>query len=107
MDPRTGDLLPGASATLPDGSPAIVEFIREFKNNLNVFSESSLVDLDWSNVVVAGSAVVTSLLAVPKEHASSKRALRRYFHEQLAPASDVDLFVSLPHYLSLKWADRL
>jgi hypothetical protein len=37
--------------------------------------------------------VVTPLLSVPEEHASSKRALRSYYHEQLAPASDVDLFL--------------
>ena len=77
----------------PDGSPAIVQSLKEFRTNFNVFSESSLVDLDWSNVVVAGSAVVTSLLAVPEKHAASKRALRQYYHEELAPASDVDLFL--------------
>ena len=77
----------------PNGSPAIVQSLRDFKTHFNVFSESSLVDLDWSNVVVAGSAVVTSLLAVPEKHAGSKRALRQYYHELIAPASDVDLFV--------------
>lgn len=77
------------------GDLAIVPSIRDFKTNFNVFSESSLVDLDWSNVVVAGSAVVTCLLAVPEKHAGSKRALRQYYHEQIAPASDVDLFVCM------------
>lgn len=48
----------------PSGSPAIVSSMREFKNNFNLFSESSLVDLDWSNVIAAGSSVVTSLLPV-------------------------------------------
>ena len=48
----------------PSGSPAVVGSMKEFKNNFNVFSESSLVDLDWSNVVAAGSSVVTSLLPV-------------------------------------------
>ena len=77
----------------PDGSPAIVQSLRDFKTNFNIFSESSLVDLDWTNVVVAGSAVVTSLLAVPEKHGGSKRTLRQFYHEQLAPASDVDLFL--------------
>jgi ankyrin repeat protein len=77
----------------PDGSPAIVQSLKEFQTNFQLFSESSLVDLDWSNVVVAGSAVVTSLLPVPEEHNHSKRALREYYHQQLAPASDVDLFL--------------
>jgi hypothetical protein len=53
---------------MPDGSPAIVGSMKEFKNNFNLFSESSLVDLDWSNVVAAGSSVVTSLLPVPAPH---------------------------------------
>jgi hypothetical protein len=52
----------------PDGSPAIVGSMKEFKNNFNLFSESSLVDLDWSNVVAAGSSVVTSLLPVQAPH---------------------------------------
>lgn len=76
-----------------NGSLAIVPTLRDFRNNLNVFSESSLVDMDWSNVVVAGSAVVTSLLSVPEPCNASKAALRKYYHEQIAPASDVDLFL--------------
>ena len=79
-------------------SLAIVPSLREFRTNFNCFSESSLVDLDFSNVVVAGSAVVTSLLAVPEKYAGSKRALRQYYHEHIAPASDVDLFVSKAYH---------
>lgn len=51
------------------------------------------MDLDWSNVVAAGSAVVTALLPVPAPHNESKRNLRAYYHQTLAPASDVDLFL--------------
>ncbi|EDU40091.1 Ankyrin repeat domain protein [Pyrenophora tritici-repentis] len=76
-----------------NGTPAVVQSLKEFQKNFQLFSESSLVDMDWSNVVVAGSAVVTSLLPVPEEHNRSKRALREYYHQQLAPASDVDLFL--------------
>ncbi|KIW62826.1 hypothetical protein PV04_10956 [Phialophora macrospora] len=76
-----------------NGAPATVQSLKEFKTNFNLFSESSLVDLDWSNVVCAGSAVVTSLLPVDAPHNESKRALRTYYHENLAPASDVDLFL--------------
>jgi hypothetical protein len=36
---------------------AIVQSLKEFQTNFQLFSESSLVDLDWSNIVVAGSAV--------------------------------------------------
>jgi hypothetical protein len=77
----------------PDGSPAIVQDIKEFQQNFALFCESSLVDLDWSNVVAAGSSVVTCLLPVPEKHKKSKKALRQYYHEMIAPASDVDLFI--------------
>lgn len=46
-----------------------------------------------SNVVAAGSSVTTALLPVPEKWAGSKRSLREYYHEHLAPASDVDLFL--------------
>jgi hypothetical protein len=76
-----------------DRSPAIVSSFKDFQQNFNLFSESSLTDLDWSNVVAAGSAVTTALLPVPEKWAGSKRSLREYYHEHLAPASDVDLFI--------------
>ncbi|KAJ5939279.1 hypothetical protein N7466_002413 [Penicillium verhagenii] len=77
----------------PNDSPAVVPTLTEFQQNFAIFTENSLSELDWSNVVVAGSAVVTSALPVPEEHRSSKRALRQYYHDQFAPASDVDLFL--------------
>lgn len=77
----------------PNGSPAVVQSLKEFQHNFNVFSELSLADLDWNNVIAAGSSVVTSLLPVPEEYRGSKRALRQYYHEVVAPASDVDLFL--------------
>lgn len=83
----------GAIERKSSGSPAVVESLKEFQHNFNLFSESSLSDLDWDNVVAAGSAVTTSLLPVPEKWAGSKRSLREYYHEKLAPASDVDLFL--------------
>ncbi|TVY75886.1 Uncharacterized protein LSUE1_G007435 [Lachnellula suecica] len=77
----------------PNGSPAVVTSFKDFQQNFNLFSESSLADLDWNNVVAAGSAVTTSLLPVPEKWADSKRSLREYYHQHLAPASDVDLFL--------------
>ncbi|KAI5862660.1 ankyrin [Durotheca rogersii] len=76
-----------------NGSPAVVESLREFRDNFSVFSESSLADMDWSNIVAAGSSVVNCLLPVPVEYKKSKRALRQYYHEKFCPASDVDLFL--------------
>ncbi|KAL9581294.1 MAG: hypothetical protein Q9212_003986, partial [Teloschistes hypoglaucus] len=75
------------------GTPATVASVQDFKKNFNLFSESSLADLDWSNVVAAGSSVVTPLLPVPGKYSTSKKALREYYHQQLAPSSDVDLFI--------------
>ncbi|KAJ2988752.1 hypothetical protein NUW58_g3814 [Xylaria curta] len=77
----------------PNGSPAVVESLKEFRHNFGVFSESSLADMDWDNVVAAGSSVVNCLLPVPSEYKKSKRALRQYYHEKFCPASDVDLFL--------------
>lgn len=77
----------------PHGSPATVATFADFQHNFNVFSESSLVEVDWNNVVAAGSSVVNCLLPVPKEFNTSKRKLREYYHEKFCPASDVDLFL--------------
>ncbi|KAK4230646.1 Ankycorbin [Podospora fimiseda] len=77
----------------PNGSPAVVQGIKDFKRNFNVFSESSLVELDWTNVVAAGSSVTNCLLPVPQEYNATKRGLREFYHEKFAPASDVDLFL--------------
>lgn len=87
-------ILPLADAKrLSHGSPAVVPTLAEFQNNFTLFTEGALSDLDWSNVVAAGSAVVTSLLPVPEKYRKSKRDLRQYYHEEFAPASDVDLFL--------------
>lgn len=53
----------------------------------------ALQNLDWTNIVAAGSSVLTPILPVPEEHKATKRALRDYYHEKLAPTSDVDLFI--------------
>ncbi|XWW92272.1 hypothetical protein V2A60_000195 [Cordyceps javanica] len=75
------------------GSPATVGSIDEFQKNFNLFSESSLSELDWNNVVAAGSSVINCLLPVPEAFNVNKRKLREYYHEKFCPASDVDLFL--------------
>lgn len=60
----------------PSGSPVMVDSLKDFKKNFNLFSESSLIDLDWGNIVAAGSSVVTPLAPVPKKCNTSKKALR-------------------------------
>ncbi|KAH7328643.1 ankyrin repeat-containing domain protein [Stachybotrys elegans] len=77
----------------PHGSPATVADVDEFRKQFNVFSETSLVDMDWSNVVAAGSSVINCLLPIPAEFKTTKRKMREYYHEKFCPASDVDLFL--------------
>jgi hypothetical protein len=67
----------------PNGSSAIVGSLKEFRSNFTLFSESSLVDLDWNNIVAAGSSVVTSLLPVEAPHNESRRALRQDIRMQV------------------------
>ncbi|CAK7202192.1 hypothetical protein SEUCBS139899_004914 [Sporothrix eucalyptigena] len=77
----------------PTGAPAVVSSLQEFQGNFSVFSELSLADIGWDNVVAAGSSVVNCLLPVPEEYSKSRRSLREYYHEKFCPASDVDLFL--------------
>ncbi|KAH9949869.1 hypothetical protein B0H21DRAFT_819796 [Amylocystis lapponica] len=77
-----------------DGVPAIVEALDEFKQNWAIFSEGSLSQLlDWNNVVAAGGSVQACLNPVPEFAKVSKRALRKHFHTNAYPTSDVDLFL--------------
>lgn len=93
-DQQSKYILPlSESMRRPSGSPAVVPTLDEFQNNFTLFTEGALADIDWSNVVAAGSAVVTPLLPVPEKYRKSKRGLRQYYHEEFAPASDVDLFL--------------
>lgn len=92
----------------PHGSPATVANLGEFQKNFNVFSESSLVDMDWSNVVAAGSSVINCLLPVPAKFNTTKRKLREYYHEKFCPASDVDLFLyGLTHEEAIEKIKRI
>ncbi|KAK7970706.1 hypothetical protein PG988_009779 [Apiospora saccharicola] len=61
----------------PNGSHAVVQSLGEFRHNLSVFSEATLADFDWSNVVAAGSSVVNCLLPVPDKYKASKRSLQK------------------------------
>lgn len=76
------------------GLPSMVADIDQFRNSWTVFTEGALSQLtDWNNVVAAGGSVLASLLPLPDHAKSSKRALRKYFHEQAYSTSDVDLFL--------------
>lgn len=79
---------------LKNGDPAMAQTIDQFRASWNIFTEGALSQLtDWSNVVAAGGAVVASLVPLPSTAQASKRAIRKYFHEETHSASDVDLFL--------------
>ena len=72
----------------------MVENLKAFKTNWGVFTENSLSQLaDWSNVIAAGVSVQACLMPLPKTATSSKRAMRKYFHDEAFPSSDVDIFL--------------
>ena len=77
-----------------EGSPAMVDSFEAFKKNWSVFTENSLSQLfDWSNVIAAGGSVQACLMPLPKVATTSKRAMRKFYHEKAFPSSDVDLFL--------------
>ena len=100
-----------------DGEPGIVPTLGDFQKNFNVFTESAfsnfsklsnckhnnlnfqrsrdplILSVDWNNIIVAGSAVATCLTPVPEKYAASLKGKREYYHEIVAPASDIDLFI--------------
>jgi hypothetical protein len=76
-----------------EGTPAMAEDLEEFKSNWAIFTESSLSMLNWDNVVAAGGSVLACLSPVPEVSKDSKRALRKHFHTETYPTSDVDLFL--------------
>ena len=66
-----------------ESQEATVRTLRAFKENFGLFSGNVLGSLDWTNVVVAGGAVTTSLL--PRSDGDS--------YETMAPDADIDLFL--------------
>ncbi|PPQ88912.1 hypothetical protein CVT25_009147 [Psilocybe cyanescens] len=63
-----------------EGTLCTVADVEEFKKNWTIFTEGSLSQLvNWNNVVAAGGSVL--------------RAIRKYYHSNAYPTSDVDLFL--------------
>lgn len=79
-----------------DGTPAMAETIDEFQKRWAIFTEGALSQItDWSNIIAAGGSVSACLAPLPEKVISqgSKRAIRKYYHSEAFPASDVDLFL--------------
>lgn len=52
----------------PDNSPAVVSNLKEFQHNFNVFSESSLVELDWYVAVLLAALAMQSVYLTVKKY---------------------------------------
>ncbi|KDR74215.1 hypothetical protein GALMADRAFT_123653 [Galerina marginata CBS 339.88] len=77
-----------------EGAPSIVADLEEFKKNWSIFTEGSLSQLvDWNNVVAAGGSVLACLTPLDEADKVSKRAIRKFYHSNAYPTSDVDLFL--------------
>ncbi|GBC03939.1 hypothetical protein RclHR1_05400001, partial [Rhizophagus clarus] len=66
---------------------------EKFQKNWRLFTESSLLELDWSNVFAAGGAVLSCLLPIPEKHGDSLRNIRNWYHNIAYQDSDIDLFI--------------
>ncbi|KAG8914790.1 hypothetical protein FRC01_003909, partial [Tulasnella sp. 417] len=79
-----------------DGALSMASSFEDFKTRWAIFSEGALNQLsNWNNVVVAGGSVLACLAPLPERvvEQGSKRAIRKYYHSEAYPASDVDLFL--------------
>ncbi|KAG8989669.1 hypothetical protein FRB94_014122 [Tulasnella sp. JGI-2019a] len=79
-----------------DGELAMASTFHDFKTRWKIFSEGALRQLtDWTGVIAAGGSVLACLAPLPDHvvEKGSKRALRKYYHGEAYPASDIDLFL--------------
>lgn len=87
------------------GEPAMVDSLDQFRNVWSVFSEGTLAQLGsgpWENVIVAGGSILAALLPLPARvtKQNSKRALRKWFHEdgmRVVLSSSLYLFLPASH----------
>ena len=64
-----------------------------FERNWSIFSEHILQSITWDHVFAAGGSVLACLLPLPPKAQKNIRCLRRYFHEEAYPGSDIDLYL--------------
>ena len=77
-----------------DGDLCTAESIGDFQKNWSIFTEGSLSQLtDWNNVIAAGGSVLGCLLPLSEKNKESKRSIRKYYHSEGYPTSDIDLFI--------------
>ncbi|EMR83359.1 hypothetical protein ACHAPC_009894, partial [Botrytis cinerea] len=79
------------------GQLAIAGSLEIFRENFNAFTHGILDGINWSNIVVAGSAALLPLLSPRRDEGPSSSAavgppLENYF-DNIAKASDIDIFI--------------
>lgn len=95
-----------AEKRLAPGSPITIESFPAFLDCWSVFSNDSLKDINWNNVVVAGGSIMACASPVPLEIRKSKVSLRAHFQRKEYASSDIDLFlwgVSQSEVSSVVW----
>ena len=76
---------------LPGGKPAVVSLGR-FHDNWDIFTVGLLRDMDWSNVVAAGGAVLACVKSTIPED-MKKMEMMEIFQSDVYAGSDIDLFL--------------
>eukprot|EP00697_Spironema_sp_BW2_P015776 gnl/Spiro4/6750_TR3486_c0_g1_i1.p1 gnl/Spiro4/6750_TR3486_c0_g1~~gnl/Spiro4/6750_TR3486_c0_g1_i1.p1 ORF type:complete len:1979 (+),score=693.93 gnl/Spiro4/6750_TR3486_c0_g1_i1:115-5937(+) len=76
----------------PVGTPCVVS-ADEFRNNLDIFTESQFKKLNWDHIFMAGGSVLAALMPIPPPYNESDQTRRKYYHEVSYRSSDVDLFI--------------
>ncbi|KAI9900887.1 hypothetical protein N3K66_005149 [Trichothecium roseum] len=71
--------------------------MRQYERNFDAFTHGCLAGLDWSNIVVAGSAALLPLLPprqdVELDYCPSEADPLESYYEHTAGSSDIDIFV--------------
>lgn len=82
-----------------EGELGIVSSKEDFELCWNSLTEDCLRFMDWTNVIAAGGSVAGCLAPIPKEirnikgNGQKRMKLRKYFHDEFLPGSDIDLFL--------------
>lgn len=76
-----------------DGEPATVTNLPAFLRNWEIFTERTLISIDWNNVIAAGGSVAACITPLPTGVDVDVAKTRHYLHHGCIASSDVDLFI--------------
>lgn len=75
------------------GAPVTIESFSAFLRCWEIFSEGSLTEMNWNNVIAAGGSVLSCISVVDPGVRTSTHTLRRHFRREEYVSSDIDLFI--------------